>query len=164
MKFRIGQGIDTHPFVKGRDLILGGVKIDHTHGLQGHSDADALTHAICDALLGALGQGDIGVYFSDQAPENKNRNSLEFLKEIVTMVRNQDWEISNIDSTIITEEPKLRPHIEKMTSTLAKTMNIHAGQLNIKATRPEKMGALGRSEGLVVHAIVLIEKEVAVDD
>ncbi len=158
MKFRIGQGIDTHPFVKGRPLILGGVKIEHTHGLQGHSDADALTHAICDALLGAIAKGDIGMHFSDQAQENKNRNSLEFLTEIVQMVRNQDWEISNIDTTIMTEEPKLRPHIEQMTMTLAKAMNLHTGQINIKATRPEKLGALGRGEGLVVHAIVLLEK------
>lgn len=158
MNFRIGQGIDTHPFVKGRPLILGGVKIEHTHGLQGHSDADALTHAICDALLGAIAKGDIGVYFSDTAAENKNRNSLEFLTSIVQMVRGEGWEISNIDSTIMTEDPKLRPHIEKMTHVLAKTMNIHPGQVSIKATRPEKMGALGRGEGLVVHAITLLEK------
>lgn len=158
MNFRIGQGIDTHPFVTGRPLILGGVKIDHTHGLQGHSDADALTHAICDALLGAIAKGDIGVYFSDTAAENKNRDSLEFLTQITQMVRNDGWEIANIDSTIMTENPKLRPHIEKMSYTLAKSMNIHAGQVSIKATRPEKMGALGRGEGLVVHAIVLLQK------
>ncbi len=158
MNFRIGQGIDTHPFVKGRPLILGGVEIDHTHGLQGHSDADALTHAICDALLGAIAKGDIGVYFSDTATENKNRNSLEFLTQITAMIREEGWEIANIDSTIMTENPKLRPHIEKMSSVLAKTMNIHSGQVSIKATRPEKMGALGRGEGLVVHAIVLLGK------
>lgn len=158
MNFRIGQGIDTHPFVTGRPLILGGVKIEHTHGLQGHSDADALTHAICDALLGAVAKGDIGVYFSDTASENKNRNSLEFLTQIMQMVREQGWEVSNIDSTIMTENPKLRPHIEQMTSVLAKTMNVHTGQVSIKATRPEKMGALGRGEGLVVHAIALLEK------
>ncbi len=158
MNFRIGQGIDTHPFVTGHPLILGGVKIDHTHGLQGHSDADALTHAICDALLGAIAKGDIGVYFSDTAAENKNRDSLEFLTQITQMVRNDGWEIANIDSTIMTENPKLRPHIEKMSYTLAKSMNIHAGQVSIKATRPEKMGALGRGEGLVVHAIVLLQK------
>jgi 2-C-methyl-D-erythritol 2,4-cyclodiphosphate synthase len=158
MNFRIGQGIDTHPFVAGRPLILGGVKIEHTHGLQGHSDADALTHAICDALLGAIAKGDIGVYFSDTASENKNRNSLEFLTQITLMVREQGWEISNIDSTIMTENPRLRPHIEQMTGVLAKTMNIHSGQVSVKATRPEKMGALGRGEGLVVHAIALLEK------
>ncbi len=158
MNFRIGQGIDTHPFVKNRPLILGGVTIPHEYGLQGHSDADALTHAICDALLGAIAKGDIGVYFSDTASENKNRNSLEFLTQITQMVRERDWEISNIDSTIMTENPKLRPHIEQMTSILAKTMNIHTGQVSIKATRPEKMGALGRGEGLVVHAITLLER------
>ncbi len=158
MNFRIGHGIDAHPFVQGRPLILGGITIDHTHGLQGHSDADALTHAICDAFLGAIGKGDIGMYFSDMAAENKNRNSLEFLVEIMQMVRSNGWEISNIDTTIVTEAPKIRPHVEQMTDTLAKTMNIHAGQLNIKATRPEKMGALGRGEGLVVHAVALLEK------
>jgi 2-C-methyl-D-erythritol 2,4-cyclodiphosphate synthase len=158
VNFRIGQGIDAHPYIKDRRLILGGIRLEHTHGLAGHSDADALTHAICDALLGAIAKGDIGMYYSDVAPENKNRNSLEFLKEIALMVRNNGWEISNIDSTIITEQPKIRPYVEQMTQTLCDVMNIHTGQLNIKATRPEKMGALGRGEGLVVHAIALLEK------
>jgi len=158
MNFRIGHGIDAHPFIKDRHLILGGVRLEHTHGLAGHSDADALTHAICDALLGGIAKGDIGMYFSDLAPENKNRNSLEFLHEITQMVRSNGWEISNIDSTIITENPKIRPYVDQMTALLCKTMNIHVGQLNIKATRPEKMGSLGRGEGLVVHAVALLEK------
>ena len=158
MKFRIGQGLDTHPFEAGRPLILGGVEIAHEFGLKGHSDADALTHAICDALLGSIAKGDIGMHFSDQSSENKNRNSLEFLSEIIQMVRDEGYEISNVDTTIMTEAPKLRPYIDKMTATLSETMKISTGQINIKATRPEKMGALGRGEGLVVHAIVLIQK------
>lgn len=158
MNFRIGHGIDAHPFVKDRRFILGGVRIEHTHGLAGHSDADALTHAICDALLGAIGEGDIGMHFSDQAAQNKDRNSLEFLTEIIQMVRNNGWEVSNIDTTIITENPKIRPYVGPMIQILTETMNIHKGQLNVKATRPEKMGALGRGEGLVVHAVALLEK------
>ena len=156
---KIGQGIDTHPFEKNRPLVLGGVTIPHTHGLKGHSDADALIHAICDAMLGALAKGDIGMYFSDTDVENKNRNSLEFLNIINQMVIAEGWSIGNIDTTIVTEKPKLRPYIEKMQTTLAQILNVQNNCISIKATRPEKLGSLGRGEGLTCHAIVLINKK-----
>lgn len=158
MKLRIGQGIDTHPFVVNRKLILGGVELNHTHGLEGHSDADALTHAICDAMLGALSLGDIGCFFSDTDPAHKDRNSLDFLQIVVAKVHQMGWVVNNIDSTIIVEEPKLRPYIEAMRDTLAKIVRIDKDQVSIKATRPEKLGALGRKEGLTVHAIVLLQQ------
>jgi 2-C-methyl-D-erythritol 2,4-cyclodiphosphate synthase len=157
--FRIGQGIDTHPLVEGRPLILGGVTIAHTHGLQGHSDADALTHAVCDGLLGALGLGDIGVYFSDTDPAHENRNSLEFLSIVYQDIQDRGWTLGNMDSTIITEAPKLRPHIPAMQQTLAEQMGVLPEQISIKATRPEKMGALGRGEGILVMANVLLVKK-----
>lgn len=157
MKIRIGQGIDAHRFVEGRPLILGGVTIPHTHGLEGHSDADALTHAICDAMLGALGLGDIGTHFSDTDAQHKNRNSLDFLEKVHQWVQGKGYDIANIDSTLITEQPKLAPHISSMQDQLANTLKIFKSQVSIKATRAEKMGALGRQEGLLAMAIVLLE-------
>ena len=157
MAFRLGQGIDIHPCAAGRELFLGGGEIPHAKGLVGHSDADALTHAICDALLGALAQGDIGRHFPDTDPAHKNRPSLFFLRHVAKIVKDEGWRISNIDSTIVTEEPILRPHIDLMRRTLADTLAIEIEQVSVKATRPEKLGAIGRGEGLTAVAIALIE-------
>lgn len=158
MRIRVGQGLDIHPFSSNRKLVLGGVHIEGHAGLSGHSDADALTHAICDALLGALALGDMGQYFSDQDPKYKDKPSLFFLKEVMKMVRERGWNIINVDTTVLTEEPKLKPYTEKMRETLAQTMNVEKDQVSIKATRSEKLGALGRKEGLMALAIVFIEK------
>jgi 2-C-methyl-D-erythritol 2,4-cyclodiphosphate synthase len=159
MSHRIGQGIDIHPFAKGKKLILGGVEVPHTHGLEGHSDADALSHAVCDALLGALSLGDIGQHFSDRDPKNKGRSSSEFLEHASKLVSERGWKISNIDSTVITEEPMLRPHIESMRRKMAESLEISIDQISVKATRPEKLGALGRKEGLTAIAIALLESK-----
>lgn len=156
MKLRIGQGFDTHPFEQGRKLVLGGVEIEHSHGLKGHSDADALIHAMCDAMLGALALGDIGSFFSDTDPQNKDRNSIEFLQGVYEKVQDQGFKIVNIDSTIITEAPKIAPHISAMKKILTEVLHLQENQLSIKATRPEKMGALGRNEGLLALATVLL--------
>ena len=160
MNIRVGQGFDAHRFTQEKKNIwLGGVEIPHDQGLEGHSDADALTHSICDALLGALALGDIGSHFSDTDPQYKNKNSLFFLEKVLSLVTNKGWTVSNIDSTVITEKPMLRPYIEKIQESLSKTCNLEKDQVSIKATRPEKMGALGRHEGLVTLANVLIYKK-----
>ncbi|MFH1018455.1 MAG: 2-C-methyl-D-erythritol 2,4-cyclodiphosphate synthase [Pseudomonadota bacterium] len=158
MDVRIGQGIDIHPFVTGRPLVLGGVTIPHSKGLAGHSDADALSHAICDALLGTLAFGDIGTHFPDKDPANRNRPSSDFLKHAVDLIEHEGWEIANIDATIVTEEPTLRPYIEGMRRSLAEILGIFPDQVSVKATRPEKLGSLGRGEGLTAMAIALIER------
>lgn len=156
LAIRIGQGIDIHPFEKGRDLILGGVHLQHEFGLAGHSDADALTHAICDALLGALSLGDIGQHFSDQDQKHKNRNSQDFLSQVHTKIQDCGYVIGNIDSTILTEQPKIAPYIEDMKTALATTLSIDTQQISIKATRAEKLGFVGKQEGLVAMANVLL--------
>jgi 2-C-methyl-D-erythritol 2,4-cyclodiphosphate synthase len=153
---RIGQGIDFHPFAGGRKLFLGGVEIPNARGLQGHSDADALSHAIVDALLGALALGDIGQHFPDTDPRWKGKASLFFVEHAAKLVADQGWKIANVDSTIVTEEPILRPYIEPMREKLAASLKIEKDQVSIKATRPEKMGALGRKEGLVALATTLL--------
>lgn len=153
---RVGQGIDFHPFAEGRKLILGGVEIPHARGLQGHSDADALSHAIVDALLGALSLGDIGQHFPDTDPKWKGKSSLYFVEQAAKDVADRGWKIVNIDSTVVTEEPTLKPFMEPMRAKLAMTLKIDADQVSIKATRPEKLGALGRKEGLVALATTLL--------
>jgi 2-C-methyl-D-erythritol 2,4-cyclodiphosphate synthase len=155
---RIGQGYDIHPFAKGRKLILGGVEVPSDTGLAGHSDADALSHAICDALLGALALGDMGVHFPDTDPKYRNRSSLYFLEETLNLITQKGWKISNVDATIVTQEPRLRPHIDSMRKTLAKTLNTEIDQISVKATRPEQLGALGRKEGLLALATVLLNR------
>ncbi len=156
MKFRIGQGYDVHQFEEGIPLTLGGVQIPHTHGLKSHSDGDALTHAICDALLGALSLRDIGYHFSDTDPANKGRNSLEFLTLVTHMIRENNYEIGNMDVTVILEAPKINPHVPAMKEALCKTMAIREEDLSIKATTSEKMGFVGRKEGISVFAVVLL--------
>lgn len=156
MKFRIGQGYDVHQLEPGVPLILGGLTIPHTHGLKSHSDGDALTHAICDALLGALSLRDIGYHFSDKDPANRGRNSLEFLKIVMEMIRNENYEVSNIDVTVVLESPKINPHVPAMKQLLCETMAIRAEDLSIKATTSEKMGFVGRKEGISVFAVTLL--------
>ncbi|MBI5846981.1 MAG: 2-C-methyl-D-erythritol 2,4-cyclodiphosphate synthase [Nitrospirae bacterium] len=155
---RIGTGYDSHRFADGRRLILGGVEIPHERGLLGHSDADVLCHAIADAIIGALGLGDIGTHFPDTDPKWKDAVSIELLKSVVEMARMNGYAVAWIDSTIITERPKLSPYIEKMKSAIS-LAGISAAQINIKAKTNEGMGFIGRGEGIAVHAVCLLEKE-----
>ncbi|HEY9768923.1 MAG TPA: 2-C-methyl-D-erythritol 2,4-cyclodiphosphate synthase [Coleofasciculaceae cyanobacterium] len=156
MNIRIGNGYDIHQLVEGRSLILGGVKIPHTLGLLGHSDADVLTHSIMDALLGALGLGDIGHYFPPSDPKWKGADSLLLLQQVLKIIHSQGWEIGNIDSTIVAEQPKLKPHLKQMRSSLAETLAIAIEQISIKATTNEKLGPIGREEGICAYAVVLL--------
>jgi len=158
MNIRIGNGYDIHQLVGERPLILGGVTIPHSLGLLGHSDADVLTHAIMDALLGALAMGDIGHYFPPSDPQWKGADSLVLLKQVLSLIQSQGWNIGNLDSTIVAEQPKLKPHLKSMRSTLAQTMAIEMEQISIKATTNEKLGAVGREEGICAYAVVLLVK------
>ena len=156
MNIRIGNGYDIHRLVEGRPLILGGVTIPHAMGLLGHSDADVLTHAITDALLGALSLGDIGTYFPPSDPQWAGADSLKLLDQVYQMVRDRDWAIVNIDSVVIAERPKLKPHIADMRSSLAQSLNIAPEQVGVKATTNEKLGPTGREEGIAAYAVVLL--------
>ena len=156
MNIRIGNGYDIHQLVPNRPLILGGITIPHALGLLGHSDADVLTHAIMDALLGALGMGDIGHYFPPSDPKWKGADSLMLLKQVLSLIESQGWNIGNIDSTIVAEQPKLKPHLKSMRSTLAQTMAIEIEQISIKATTNEKLGPVGREEGICAYAVALL--------
>ena len=158
MTMRIGQGFDVHPFAKDRPLVLGGVEIPGSAGLQGHSDADALSHAICSALLGALALGDMGHHFPDTDPRYKGKSSLYFLEHVRQLMEARKYRICNIDCTVVTEEPKLAPHVPAMQQKLAKTLGLELDQVSVKATRPEKLGALGRKEGLLALATALVTK------
>lgn len=155
---RIGQGYDIHPFKDGRPMILGGVAFDTPYGLDGHSDADVLTHAICDALLGAAGLPDIGHYFPNTDPIFKNINSQELLKEVTATLDAAGWYILNIDTTVIAEKPKIFDRAKEMKRQLAQSANISVEQIGIKATTNEKLGSLGRAEGIAAIATVLIAK------
>ena len=150
MKIRIGEGWDTHALVTGRPLVLGGITIPHSHGLLGHSDADALAHAITDALLGAAAMGDIGKLFPDTAAEFKGADSMLLLANAYAQVQAAGWQIVNIDSTIIAQAPKMAPHIPAMRARLAQALGIDAAQVNVKAKTAEKMGPVG--EGLAIEA------------
>lgn len=156
MNIRIGNGYDIHQLVADRPLILGGVKIPHTRGLLGHSDADVLTHGIMDALLGALGLGDIGHYFPPNDPQWKGADSIMLLKQVLSLIQSQGWQIGNIDSTIVAEQPKLKPHLKSMRSSLAQAMEIDLEQISIKATTNEKLGPVGREEGICAYAVALL--------
>jgi 2-C-methyl-D-erythritol 2,4-cyclodiphosphate synthase len=158
MNIRIGNGYDIHRLVTDRPLILGGVTIEHDMGLLGHSDADVLTHAITDALLGALSLGDIGTYFPPSDPQWAGANSLELLKQVYGMVCDRRWGIINIDSVVIAERPKLKPHISTIRETLAGVLNITPDQVGIKATTNEKLGPTGREEGIAAYAVVLLSQ------
>jgi len=157
VQIRIGNGYDVHQLVADRPLILGGVKVPHALGLLGHSDADVLTHAIMDALLGALSLGDIGHYFPPSDPQWAGADSLELLTQVNQLLEAQGWQVGNIDSVIIAEQPKLKPHIQRMCDHLATTLNIKLDQVSVKATTHEKLGALGREEGIAAYAVVLLQ-------
>ena len=158
MKIRVGMGYDVHKLVKDRDLWLGGIKIDHTLGLLGHSDADVLIHAICDALLGAANLRDIGYHFPDNKNEFHNIDSKILLKKTIELLAEKGWKVGNVDATICAERPKLNPHIEEMKACLAPLMNVETDDVSIKATTSEKLGFTGREEGISAYAVVLIEK------
>ena len=155
-KIRIGFGYDVHRFVESRELWLGGIKIDHERGLLGHSDADVLIHAICDALLGAANLRDIGYHFPDTAGEFKNIDSKILLAKTAELIRAEGYEIGNIDATICAEKPKLNPHIPQMQTVLAQVLNISENDISIKATTTEKLGFVGREEGIAAQAVVLL--------
>lgn len=158
MKFRIGHGYDVHKLVENRKLIIGGVDIPYEKGLLGHSDADVLSHAIADSLLGAAGKRDIGYYFPDTDPSYLGISSLTLLTEVWKLLEKDGYQISNIDSTIIAQVPKLSPYIEDMKNNIASALHISADAVNIKATTEEKLGFTGRKEGISAHAVSLIEK------
>ncbi len=156
MKIRIGNGYDIHKLVSDRSLILGGVNIPHQLGLLGHSDADVLTHAIMDAMLGALSLGDIGHYFPPSDPQWSGADSLILLAQVDRLIKDQGWQISNIDSVVVAEKPKLKPHIEKMRDNLAEVLQLEPNQVGVKATTNEKLGPVGREEGICAYAVVLL--------
>ena len=155
---RIGHGYDVHKLVEGRDLILGGVKIDHHLGLLGHSDADVLLHAVSDALLGAAGLGDIGKHFPDTDPQYKGADSRVLLRHVVKLVRENGYFISNVDVTMIAQKPKLKDHIPQMVKNIAADLEIPENRVNVKATTEERLGFTGSEEGMSCHAVCLLEE------
>ena len=157
--FRIGQSIDIHQLVEGRDLYIGGVKIDHDKGLLGHSDADVLLHAIIESIIGALGLGDIGKHFPDTDPQYKGISSMVLLEHCYQLMDKEGYESNNLDSIIMCEAPKMAPLIQKMRENVASKLHCDISQINIKATRGEKLGFVGRQEGMVAQAVVLLRKK-----
>ena len=159
MKIRVGLGFDVHPLAEGRDFWLGGIKLKSEKGAVGHSDADVLIHAICDALLGAANLGDIGFHYSNKDPQWKGKDSKFFLKDVTRMISEKGWQIENVDCTVTLEKPKLTPHIPEMKMVLAPLMNIGIDDVSIKATTNEKLGYVGREEGVNAMAVALISKK-----
>ena len=158
-KLRIGHGYDVHKLVSERKLILGGVDIPYEKGLLGHSDADVLLHAISDALLGAAALGDIGKHFPDTDAAYKNADSLVLLSRVGELIKNAGYQVSNIDSTVIAQAPKLAPHIEQMRQNIAKALYLDVDDISVKATTEERLGFTGRGEGISAHAVCIIEKK-----
>ena len=158
MQLRIGNGYDIHRLVPDRALILGGIRLEHSLGLDGHSDADVLVHAIMDALLGALSLGDIGKYFPPDDPQWKGADSLVLLERVMELVRERGWSIVNIDSVVVAERPKLKPHIAAMRASIASRLGLDDDQVGVKATTNERLGAEGREEGISCHAVALLQK------
>lgn len=156
MTMRIGHGYDVHRLVEGRKLILGGVEVPHMLGLLGHSDADVLTHAVMDALLGAAALGDIGRHFPDTDPAYAGADSLKLLDHVVELLEKKGYQVGNVDATILAQKPKLAPYIEKMRDNLAARMKVGPGQVNVKATTEEKLGFTGAEEGIAAHAVALL--------
>jgi 2-C-methyl-D-erythritol 2,4-cyclodiphosphate synthase len=154
---RIGQGFDIHALVTGRKLIIGGVEIPYERGLAGHSDADVLLHAICDALIGAAGLGDIGTHFPDTDPRYRGADSRELLRQVGGLIRLEGLHVLNIDTTIIAQAPKMAPHIAQMRQNIAVDLGMEAGRVNVKAKTAERLGTLGRGEGIAAEAIALLE-------
>lgn len=159
MKVRVGFGYDVHRLVEGRDLWLGGVKIEHSQGLLGHSDADVLIHAICDAILGAANMRDIGFHFPDTADEYENIDSKLLLRKVNLLIVSKGYRIGNIDATVCAERPKINPHIPQMQKILAEILETDEDNISIKATTSEKMGFVGHEEGMASYAVALIEKQ-----
>ena len=159
MKIRVGLGFDVHRLFPDRELWLGGIKIDHSLGLLGHSDADVLIHAICDALLGAANMRDIGYHFPDTSADTLNIDSKILLKKTIDLIATKGYRLGNIDATICAERPKINPHVEAMKACLAKAMSTDEDNISIKATTTEKLGFTGREEGMSAYATVLIEKD-----
>lgn len=155
---RIGHGYDAHRFITGRPLVLGGVTVPHTHGLEAHSDGDVLIHALCDALLGAAGLGDIGKHFPDTSAEFKNIDSRVLLRRVVAVLDEKKLTVSNVDITVIAQKPKLAPHIAAMRANLAADLKIAVERVNVKATTTEGMGFEGRLEGISSHAVALLNE------
>lgn len=158
MKIRTGFGFDVHRLVEGRDLWLGGIKIEHSLGLQGHSDADVLIHAICDALLGAANMRDIGYHFPDTSADTLNVDSKVLLRKTVELIAGKGYTVGNIDATVCAERPKINPHVPAMKACLAKVIGTDEDNISIKATTTEKLGFTGREEGISAYAVVLIER------
>ena len=158
MSFRVGLGYDVHPFHEDRKLILGGVEIPFEKGLQGHSDADVLLHAISDAILGAASQGDIGQHFPDTDPAFKNADSTKLLRESYSLVQKKGFALENIDSTVVAEKPRLSRFIPDIRQHISKALKCDIDQISVKATTSEKMGFVGRGEGIAVHAVVLLKR------
>jgi 2-C-methyl-D-erythritol 2,4-cyclodiphosphate synthase len=159
VSLRIGQGFDVHQLVEGRKLVIGGVEIAHAKGLLGHSDADVLLHAICDALLGAAALGDIGKHFPDSDARYKSIDSRELLRHVAALVEANRWRVANVDATIIAEAPRMAPHIPKMVAHIAADLGVHPSCVNVKATTTEKLGFAGRGEGIAAQAICLLEPQ-----
>ena len=155
---RIGHGYDVHKLVPDRDLILGGVKIPHSLGLLGHSDADVLLHAVSDALLGAAGLGDIGKHFPDTDPQYKGADSLKLLQIVAEKIKAAGYRVSNVDVTMIAQKPKLRPHIPQMEKNIALAIGVDVSRVNVKATTEERLGFTGNEEGMACHAVCLLEE------
>lgn len=158
MKIRVGMGYDVHKLVSGRSLWLGGIQLEHTLGLQGHSDADVLIHAICDALLGAANLRDIGYHFPDTSADFEGIDSKILLKRTIALLAEKGWKVGNVDATVCAERPKLNPHIEAMKVCLAPLMEVDIEDMSIKATTTERLGFTGREEGISAYAVVLIER------
>lgn len=156
---RIGQSSDIHQLVEGRDLILGGVKIEHTKGLLGHSDADALLHAIAEAILGSVALGDLGKHFPDTDPKWKGADSMRILEGCNDLLHKKGYHVVNVDSLVMIERPKMAPHIQQMRENIANALHVDVDFVNVKATRGEKMGFVGREEGVLAQAVVLVESD-----
>jgi 2-C-methyl-D-erythritol 2,4-cyclodiphosphate synthase len=158
-RYRVGNGFDFHPLEAGRRLVLGGVEIKHDHGLRGHSDADVATHALANAILGAIGAGDLGRHFPDSDPRYKDADSIALLAAVWKLAGDQGWRLGNADLTIFAEQPKLKPHLDAMRARIAATLGADQSRINVKASSPEGIGALGRGEGMAAAAIVMLEAD-----
>ena len=153
---RIGHGYDVHSFMVGDHIILGGVRISHDKAFKAHSDGDVLLHAVCDAILGAASLGDIGRHFPNTDAKYKDANSRDLLRQVMQLIKQQGYEVGNLDATIIAQAPKMAPHIDSMRANLAEDLGVDLNQVNVKATTTEKLGFAGREEGIAVHAVVLL--------
>lgn len=159
LNIRVGQGYDVHPFAEGRKLILGGIDIPHERGLAGHSDADVLCHALCDALLGAAGLHDIGAHFPDTDVQYKGAESTRFVSLCVNLLKERGWVVGNVDVTVIAQEPKVAPFVPLMRQRLAALLRVSEDEVNVKATTTERLGSIGRREGIAAQAVVLIARD-----